>query len=695
LDSRSRPHRVIEFGKFHADLDSGELFKDGLKVRLSEQPFQLLVTLLECPGDLVSREELRHRLWPEDIHLDFDRSLNTAASKLREALGDPAHRSLLIETVPKRGYRFIAPLNETHSRSPITRAPWEKQAMTGRPFRRAFLWAAISGASALTLASAYFRWHASSSAPAIVQSFRLTNDDFNKNPELATDGTRIYFSAWKGGHGVLAQVSTAGGDTELMLTPPLTPERNACVRTLSPDKQWLLVATGKQRTSLAGYTLWTVSPTTLASRKVGDLVANDAGWSPDSRRVAYATQNQIWVADSDGGRPHKIAEAGGLTGYPRWSPDGQRIRFTSLAWETYQQSIWEVAAEGGAVRPIFPNWTAEQWGGQWAPDGSFYVFNSDSNIWAVGDRAGGRGRTFKPVQLTFGPLSFLAPICGTDSRTLYAVGEIRRGELLRYDTKLGRFDRFFPGLSADGLEFSRDGQWMTYVSYPQQELWRSRVDGSERQLLTSSPLKAWMPHWSPDGRQIAFNARKPGEPWKAYLVGAGGGVPREVAPGLNSNASWSPDGTRLAIESTSKSGNSSLLYLELRTGKLSRLPGGDGLAEPKWSPDGRYIGAEKASDFACMLFDVNGQNWSEIAATSCWFQSWTRDSKSFFSLEGKSEAIQRFDVQTRRFERLQSLRDYRIAGNHTTWLGISPEGSPLILRDAGSQEIYGFKLRMP
>lgn len=90
MESQSRPRRVVEFGVFRADLESGELFKDGLRIRLPEQPFRLLAILLESPGEIVSRDELRRRLWPEDTHVDFDRSLNTAASKLRDALGEAA-----------------------------------------------------------------------------------------------------------------------------------------------------------------------------------------------------------------------------------------------------------------------------------------------------------------------------------------------------------------------------------------------------------------------------------------------------------------------------------------------------------------------------------------------------------------------------------------------------------------------------
>jgi Tol biopolymer transport system component/DNA-binding winged helix-turn-helix (wHTH) protein len=683
MELQSRPRRVVQFGGFKADLDSGELFKDGLKVRLPEQPFRLLAILLECPGEVVSRDELRRRLWPEDTHVDFDRSLNTAASKLREALGDAADN---VETLPKRGYRFVAPVNGAPHAAAGTSETGDQPVRNLAPFRRYFLWLAVLAVAAFAFGFAYLRWFAPTSFPSITRSVRLTNDDFSKSPELVSDGPRVYFSAWKGGRGVLAQVSTASGDTERMPTPSIG--TSACVRGISPDGQTLLVVTGKQRRTLAGYPLWTVGTSTLASRRVGELVANDAAWSPDGRQIAYATQNQIWLAETDGTKARKVAEQGGLTGYPRWSPDGQRIRFTTLAWDTYEQTIWEVSVRGGAVRPLFPGWHAEQWGGQWTPDGTYYVFNSESNLWAVRDRTSWLRKISTRVQLTFGPLSYLAPLPGPDGKRLYAVGEVRRGELLHYDVERGELVSLLPGLSADSLSFSHDGEWITYVSYPNVELWRSRSDGRGRQLLVAAPMKVDAPRWSPDDQQIVFNGKVPGDVWKAYLIGANGGAPKEVAPSrLVKDADWSPDGARLIVTSEHQQ-KDSIASLELQTGKLSPVPGSDDLDGPRWSPDGRYISASRGADFACMLFDASSQSWSEIALTSCWWANWTRDSRSFFSLEGKGESIRRFDVTTRKFEGVVSLRDYRITGNHLAWLGITPDDSPVILKDAGSQEIY-------
>jgi Tol biopolymer transport system component len=330
-------------------------------------------------------------------------------------------------------------------------------------------------------------------------------------------------------------------------------------------------------------------------------------------------------------------------------------------------------------------------GGQWTTDGAYYVFNSESNIWAVADRVSSLRRTSRPVQLTFGPLSYLAPLPAPDGKRLYTVGEVRRGELLRYDVKRLGFVSLFSGLSADSLSFSHDGRWMTYVSYPKAELWRSRSDGSERQLLIAAPMKVDAPRWSPNDQQIVLNGKLPGGVWKAYLIGADGGVPKEAAPGrVVKDADWSPDGSRLVVTYEHQQ-KDRIVFLELRTGKLSPVPGGNDLGGPRLSPDGRFISASRATDFACMLFDGNTQAWSEIAPTSCGWANWTRDSRTFFSLEGKGESIRRFDVTKRKLERLVSLSDYRITGNHLTWLGITPDDSPLILKDAGSQEIYALE----
>src|SRR5436190_20064082 len=104
------PHQILRFGSFEVDVTSGELRRQGLRIRLQDQPFRLLVLLLDHAGDVVTRDKVRETLWPADTHVDFDHSLNTAVRKLREALGDSGEAPRYVETIARRGYRFIAPV---------------------------------------------------------------------------------------------------------------------------------------------------------------------------------------------------------------------------------------------------------------------------------------------------------------------------------------------------------------------------------------------------------------------------------------------------------------------------------------------------------------------------------------------------------------------------------------------------------
>src|SRR3954447_8915851 len=207
--------RRVHFGVFEADLDAAELFKNGMKLRLTEQPFQLLAVLLERPGELVSREELRRRLWAEDTNVDFDRSLNTAASKLRDALGDSAETPRYVQTLPKRGYRFIAPVNE------VLASASRQQPLLGRYKKHV-----TAGATAvLVLVALYAWWRLPFPIPRVVRIVQLSNDGLGKATALATDGPRIYFMASQGASHFLAQIADGGGDTEFYTSEIFRPRK--------------------------------------------------------------------------------------------------------------------------------------------------------------------------------------------------------------------------------------------------------------------------------------------------------------------------------------------------------------------------------------------------------------------------------------------------------------------------------------
>jgi len=118
MEEKSSSPRIVRFGAFELDLRAGELHRNGLKIKLQEQPFQVLAMLLRHPGEAVTREELQKTVWPADTFVDFDRGLNKTINKIREALGDSADNPRFVETLPRRGYRFIAAVDVGAVRKP-------------------------------------------------------------------------------------------------------------------------------------------------------------------------------------------------------------------------------------------------------------------------------------------------------------------------------------------------------------------------------------------------------------------------------------------------------------------------------------------------------------------------------------------------------------------------------------------------
>ena len=184
--------------------------------------------------------------------------------------------------------------------------------------------------------------------------------------------------------------------------------------------------------------------------------------------------------------------------------------------------------------------------GAWTPDGRYFVFRSRregvSNLWAVEEKSSWWQRTnHNPVQLTFGPMNYYQPLPSRNGKTIFAIGTLPSGELVRYDKKKKTFLPVLAGLSARHLEFSRDGQWIAYVTVPERTLWRARSDGSDAFQLTFPPLDVdSRPHWSRDGKRIVFAARRPGELMRLYTVSAEQGNP-EMLGSSEAHSQATPD----------------------------------------------------------------------------------------------------------------------------------------------------------
>jgi Tol biopolymer transport system component len=340
--------------------------------------------------------------------------------------------------------------------------------------------------------------------------------------------------------------------------------------------------------------------------------------------------------------------------------------------------------------------------------------NGRTDIWELKEKDGFlQGADGKPEQLTDGPLNFFDPISSKDRRELFAIGVLPRAELVRYDLLTHQFSPYLSGISVEGVDFSRDGAWVTYVSYPEGTLWRSRVDGSDRLQLTFQSMRVLLPRWSPDGKQIAFMGSPPsspwklGGPWKIYLVPAQGGTPRQLQPGeLNeADPTWSPDGNSIAFGRLPGPGNSAvnsaaldIQVIDLKTGKLSKLLGSDGLFSPRWSPDGRYVVAFTASHpTAPKLFDFATLKWTQLASTEMGYPSWSHDGK-FIYMQDWNRGRPRIVRLRLRDRKLEVIMDFaqverNMAGTIIPWSGVALDGSPLLARDISNSEIYRLSLR--
>jgi WD40 repeat protein len=295
------------------------------------------------------------------------------------------------------------------------------------------------------------------------------------------------------------------------------------------------------------------------------------------------------------------------------------------------------------------------------------------------------------------------PLPSKDGKKLYVTGVQPRAELVKYDAKSGELIPFLGGISAGDVDFSRDGQWVTYVSYPEGTLWRSKLDGSERLQLTYAPVQAALAHWSPDGKQIAFSATALGKQWKLFLIGKDGGSAQAVTSDevMETDPTWSSDGKRLAFGV--QSGNSSAIkVLDVASHKISQLAGSDGIFAPRWSPDGRYSAAISLGNVRLILYDVKNAKWMPVEKDlgAVGYLAWSHDSASvnFDTSLNKDPGYYLLRVSDLKLEKVVDFKKKRFFPGQfggSPWTGLGPGDVPLFPRDISTQEIYAFELHLP
>jgi Tol biopolymer transport system component/DNA-binding winged helix-turn-helix (wHTH) protein len=701
--------RVLRFGLFELDLDARELRKSGIRIKLQEQPFQILAMLLERPGEIVTRDELKKKLWTEDTFVDFDLSLNSAVKKLRQALNDASENPRYIETLYRRGYRFIGPVNGSSgngtftadaprlSSTPVitTSAPTPPRTTVKAISRKRF---GLYGAAIVVLVLIAAALLLFPSAPPRVLGYTQITHDGLGTGGIFTDGQRLYFTELQDSHFVVSQVSVAGGETSVVPSP----SENSFVTDVASDGSSLLVGTilGTNKSP----EVWSVPLPGGAPRRIGDFLADSATWSPGGNQLFFSRGGDVFQARSDGTQPNKIATVGSQVLNIRQSPDGRKLRFDVVDTRNGSSAIWELRPDGSHLHPLFPGWESQECCGSWTPDGRYFLFQSRregrTNIWALPENPSWF-RKPKPVQLTNGPLNFYVPTASKDGKRIFTVGAQPHGELSRFDGKSG-FDAYLGGLSIRDVSFSPDGKWIAYVTVPENELWKSKVDGSERRQLTFEPMVAGLPRWSPDGTQLVFMGQTPQSGWRAYLIASDGTALRPLIPGAEAgyDPGWSADGKSVVLTlndagspSTMADGPGIAIF-DLPSGKLSMLPDARQMFSPRWSPDGRYIAAITDDSQKLMLFNRTTQQWQELVNLPMGYPTWSHDGQYIYFDTTLTEDANFFRVRIsdRKLERLVSLKGMRrYWGDLGSWTGLTPDDTPLLIRDVGSQEIYAIE----
>jgi Tol biopolymer transport system component/DNA-binding winged helix-turn-helix (wHTH) protein len=721
----------LSFGLYEVDLHSGEMWKAGYRIKLQSQPFKVLAALLERPGQVVSREELQERLWGKDTVVDFDHSLGTAINKIREALGDSAENPRFIETLSRRGYRFIAPVLEVplEVRRPVASSPdpaapdafdlyaapaASLSAATPRavsPAPHATFWGftplLIALVCVVVAAAAYVIGSARSrvTPPHITQITR--NGHFAPGSEhmedlaaSATDGIHLFTSTIESGHSVLVAVSLAGGS----VVPISTPDEVAApaLGDLSPDGSRLLL---RSRSSAESeQPLWVVPSIGGSALRVGNVLAHDAAWMPDGEGILYAAGNELYVTRLAENNPQVYASLPGRAFWLRWQPGGRLLRFTIIDPIAHTLSLWQISPEDRTPRPVLPGWTspAAECCGVWTADGRDFVFQStqagNTDLWRLAGSS-----TKDPVRLTDGPLRYQAPVASRNDGRIFFLGIDARSEMKRYSPDTRTLTPVLGFLStAIRVDYSRDSKWIAWTD-DAGLLWRARADGTEKLQLTPNSIDVFLARWSPDASQIALMGREPGKAWQIYLVKADGGQPERLLQETRNAAdpSWSPDGQSIVFGRVNdvmgkENAARTLQVLNLKTHQVEPVPESDGLFSPRWSPDGRYIAALSLDQRQVRLYSVAARSWKALPIDSGADPIWSSDSRSIYvhaSLD-PAQPIDRISVPDGRVEQVIRLADPDGDGAvDFVFGGLTPDNRPMIRERLFTGNFYSMDMK--
>lgn len=631
--------RTIRFGAFEADLHSGEVRKSGIRIKLQDQPFKVLQILLEHPGDMVTREELQSRIWPEESFGDFDHAVNVAVGKLRTALGDSADNPSFIETVPRRGYRFVATLEGASvdiypTRVPATSAP-PAGTTPGRKHALLALLAIVVAGILLGL--------------GVLQGRRTSRSQPPQFQRLTVRHGTVYAARFApDGHNVIYAASWDAEPIEIFSTDLKFPG----ARKLElPATQLLAVSSTGEMAVLQSIkprmmltvrgTLGRVPLTGGSPRQIAENI-EWADWAPDGETLAVVRDvgNKQRLEFPSG---HVLYETAGWIGHPRISPRGGQIAFLDHPTLSDDLGVVSVVDIKGSKRVLSTGWESEE-GLAWSPDGTEVWFSAaeaglERRIYAVNLSGRQRVAYRAPGGVTLQDIA-------ADGRVLLTRDDQRAGMMglapgATRERDLSWLDWSLPAdLSRDGNtllfdeqgeqggptytvamrdmrgsppiplgegmagDFSPDGKWAAAtVSYSQILLLPTGAGTAKRIERGDIEQYGEEVHWMPDGRQIIFSGNESGHMARCFIQNIDASKPRPVSPEGASVCHLSPDGKLIA--GTNMAGDGTRLLYAIDGSPPRPIPGllpGEQIA---WTSDPQFLYVYQGQQDPMKIYRLN------------------------------------------------------------------------------------------
>jgi Tol biopolymer transport system component/DNA-binding winged helix-turn-helix (wHTH) protein len=602
MEEITQPARLRRFESFVVDVRSEELRQNGKRIKLPQQSFRILAMLLERPGEVVMRQEIQKELWPNDTVVEFENSINAAIKRLRIALGDSAEQPRYIETLPRRGYRFIGTVQE-----PDTEAPSQ-----GVPKRLAegmvnWSWAA-AGAAVLGVLLAGWIWRGVG-RPSLLSPVEVVPlaglPGFESAPAFSPDGNQVAFSLRDGDNSGI-YTTIAGAEKPLRLTS----NPADCCPTWSPDGRQVAFF----RRSAEGFNIYAVSALGGTERPLWSAKAmpppaftscRSLDWSPDGKVLAFpdgrGDQIHTWISLLslvDSTTRHLTSPTSQYVDCgPAFSPDGSAVAFVRSISAGVVEDLYIVPTAGGEPRRLTFD---DAWifgPPVWTPDGRDILFSSRRGGFPSLWRVSASGGIPRPVA-DAGVMAAFPSISPKGDQLAYQrmtfKDDIWRLNLRDEKSRQGPPEVLISdkGMQTGRAQSSPDGKRIAFESdrLGYSEIWVCDSDGSNCAQLTSLRGIAGAPRWSPDGKYIGFEYR-PRDHSEVYLLEMATGLSRLLptfSGANNGGPNWSRDGKRIYFYSDRGGGPFQTWKINLNGGPPVQVTRNGGVFATE-STDGRFL----------------------------------------------------------------------------------------------------------